>query len=417
MFDNDFEKRLVDNFLRYVKIETTSDPSTGRTPSTETQWVLLELLRDELESAGLSEVELDDKGYIRAVIPATKGYEESTVIGLLAHVDTSPDVSGKDVKPVIHENYDGSVIRLGESILDPAEYPGLMRYAGRKIITSDGSTLLGADDKAGVAEIVTTAEYIINNPDIEHGKIEIFFTPDEEIGQGTAFFPVDKAESLFCYTLDGDVEGTVESECFNAYSVAATVKGRVIHPGSARGKLINAVKIASEFISLLPSSESPEATDGRYGFFCPTHISGGMGEARLEMILRDFENEGMSRRIDAVKSIARALEDLNPGCRIDLDIKESYKNMRNFINRDRKVLDILYQAVRDAGLEPESKIIRGGTDGARLGELGIPCPNIFTGGSNFHSRIEWVAVPAMVKSCEVILNLVKLWKDEKRVKN
>ena len=412
MFKKDFENRLIDNFLRYVKIETTSDPSTGKTPSTDTQWVLLKMLRDELESLGLTEVVLDNKGYLSAVIPASKGYEDSPVIGFLSHVDTSHDVSGKDVKPLIHESYDGGPIILGESVLDPEEYPLLKNYIGRKIITSDGTTLLGADDKAGVAEIVTTAGYLMDNPDIKHGKVEIFFTPDEEIGKGTAFFPIEKAESEFCYTFDGDAEGTVESECFNAYTVHVKIKGKVIHLGSARGKLINALKVGSDFISMLPSSESPESTDGRFGYYCPFQLKGGLEFAELEILLRDFETEGMENRIDAVRKIASALETLYPGCCIELDFDESYKNMKTFIDKNSRGLDILFKAVEDSGLKGESKIIRGGTDGARLGEMGIPCPNIFTGGSNFHSRIEWAAVPAMVKSCEVMVNLVKLWGKE-----
>ncbi len=412
MFDNNFEKKLLDNFLRYVKIETTSDPTSGKTPSTDTQWILLEMLRDELESIGLSEVVLDGNGYIRAVIPASEGYENAPAIGFLSHVDTSHDVSGKDVKPIIHEKYDGKAIKLGESVLDPEEYPLLLDYVGRKIITSDGSTLLGADDKAGIAEIITTAEFLMQNPDIKHGKIEIFFTPDEEIGKGTIFFPYDKAESKFCYTFDGDAEGVVEYECFNAYTVTVRIQGQVIHLGSARGKLVNALKVGAEFISMLPGSESPESTDGRYGYYCPLQMKGGLESAKFQILLRDFETEGMERRISNIKIIAETLEKLYPGCSIELEFDESYKNMKTYIDKDRKVVDFLYEAVEMTGIKIVDKIIRGGTDGARLAEMGIPCPNIFTGGSNFHSRIEWAAVPAMLKSCEVMVNLSKLWGDK-----
>ena len=412
MFDNNFEKKLIDNFLRYVKIDTTSDPASGKTPSTDTQWILLEMLRDELEVIGLSEVVLDDKGYIRAVIPASKGFENAPVIGFLSHVDTSHDVSGKDVNPLIHENYDGKPLVLGEHVLDPEEYPLLLNYKGRKIITSDGSTLLGADDKAGVAEIITTAEYIMKNPEIKHGKIEIFFTPDEEIGKGTLFFPFDKAESEFCYTFDGDAEGVVEYECFNAYTVTIRIQGKVIHLGSARGKLVNALKVSSEFISMLPGSESPESTDGRYGYYCPLQMKGGLESSKFQILIRDFETEGMERRIETVKKIAETLEKIHPGCSIKLEFDESYKNMRTYIDKEPKVVDYLYEAVEKAGIQVVDKIIRGGTDGARLAEMGIPCPNIFTGGSNFHSRIEWAAVPAMVKACEVMVNLSVIWAEK-----
>lgn len=412
MFDNNFEKKLIDNFLRYVKIDTTSDPTSGKTPSTDTQWILLEMLRDELEVIGLSEVVLDDKGYIRAVIPASKGFENAPVIGFLSHVDTSHDVSGKDVNPLIHENYDGKPLVLGEHVLDPEEYPLLLNYKGRKIITSDGSTLLGADDKAGVAEIITTAEYIMKNPEIKHGKIEIFFTPDEEIGKGTLFFPFDKAESEFCYTFDGDAEGVVEYECFNAYTVTIRIQGKVIHLGSARGKLVNALKVSSEFISMLPGSESPESTDGRYGYYCPLQMKGGLESSKFQILIRDFETEGMERRIETVKKIAETLEKIHPGCSIKLEFDESYKNMRTYIDKEPKVVDYLYEAVEKAGIQVVDKIIRGGTDGARLAEMGIPCPNIFTGGSNFHSRIEWAAVPAMVKACEVMVNLSVIWAEK-----
>ena len=412
MFDNNFEKKLIDNFLRYVKIDTTSDPTSGKTPSTDTQWILLEMLRDELEVIGLSEVVLDDKGYIRAVIPASKGFENTPVIGFLSHVDTSHDVSGKDVNPLIHEKYDGKPLVLGDHVLDPEEYPLLLNYEGRKIITSDGSTLLGADDKAGVAEIITTAEYIMKNPEIKHGKIEIFFTPDEEIGKGTLFFPFDKAESEFCYTFDGDAEGVVEYECFNAYTVTIRIQGKVIHLGSARGKLVNALKVSSEFISMLPGSESPESTDGRYGYYCPLQMKGGLESSKFQILLRDFETDGMERRIETVKKIADTLEKIHPGCSIKLEFDESYKNMRTYIDKEPKVVDYLYEAVEKAGIQVVDKIIRGGTDGARLAEMGIPCPNIFTGGSNFHSRIEWAAVPAMVKACEVMVNLSVIWAEK-----
>ncbi|MCL2705953.1 MAG: peptidase T [Spirochaetaceae bacterium] len=405
----DKEKKLLERFIRYAKVETTSLAYSQSSPSTKYQWDLLKILKQELFEIGAEDVTLDENGYIIARIPPSPGYENITTIGFLAHIDTASDVSGKNVNPVIHENYNGETIKLNGTEIAPSKYPDLKKYKGETIITSDGNTLLGADDKAGVAEIMTAAEYMISHKEMNHGPIEIFFTPDEEIGRGMSKFPVEKVKSLFCYTLDGDGEGTIEMECFNAYSATVKIKGNVIHLGNARGKLINAVKLASEFVQMLPSQESPEATDERYGYYCANGISGNLGEAKVELLLRDFDKTNMEKRIKAVESAAKTLELLYPGSLIDVSFKRQYGNMADYIGKESLGIKLLFDAVKKCGIEPVEKIIRGGTDGARLSEMGIPCPNIFTGGYNYHSREEWAALCSMVKASNVIITLVELW--------
>ncbi len=403
------EKKLLERFIKYVKIETTSSSDSQTSPSTKCQWDLLKLLKQELLEIGVKDAELDENGYVSAKIPASPGYEKVPVIGFLAHVDTASDVSGKNVKPVVHENYDGKKIKLTGTDINPEKFPGLEKYKGETVITSDGTTLLGADDKAGIAEIMTAADYIITHKEIKHGTIEIFFTPDEEIGRGMSKFPLEKAESLFCYTLDGDGEGTIEMECFNAYSAAIKIKGNVIHLGTARGKLINAVKLAAEFIQMLPSQESPEATDGRYGYYCAHGITGNLGEATVELLLRDFDKNNMEKRIKAVEATAKTLEFLYPGSEVNVAFTRQYGNMADFIGKDSPGIKLLFEAVKRSGAQPIEKIIRGGTDGARLSEMGIPCPNIFTGGHNYHSREEWAVLSSMLKASNVIITLAELW--------
>ena len=403
------EKKLLERFIRYVKIETTSSSESKSSPSTDCQRNLLEVLKKELCDSGAEDITLDENGYLIARIPASPGYENVPTIGFLAHVDTASDVSGKNVKPVIHENYDGKTIKLAGTEIDPLVFSGLKKYKGETIITSDGNTLLGADDKAGCAEIITAVDYIIRHKEIKHGPIEIFFTPDEEIGRGMAKFPLEKVKSHFCYTLDGDGEGTIELECFNAYSAAVKIKGNVIHLGTARGKLINAVKLASEFVQMLPVRESPETTDGRSGYYCANGISGTLGEAKIELLLRDFDKTDMEKRIQAVKSIAKTLETLYPGSSVNVSFTRQYGNMADYIGKDNLGIKLLFDAVKKSGVEPVEKIIRGGTDGARLSEMGIPCPNIFTGGHNYHSKEEWAVLSTMVKASEVIVTLAELW--------
>jgi len=414
--DTEYEKELVDRFLRYVRIETTSDPDAGKIPSTECQWDLLRLLEEELKDAGASGVSLDKYGYLIARFPSNiKDRNDVPVIGFMAHVDTSFDVSGRDVRPQIIENYALDVIPLGESgyFLDPLEYPALLNRKGDTLITTDGTTLLGADDKAGIAEIMTALYYLKDHPEIPRAGMEVIFTPDEETGKGLDRFDPGWLEARCCYTMDGGELGEIETECFNAAGFEAAFKGRVIHPGTARGKLVNALSMAGAFLSLLPGAESPEATDGRYGYYAPTDLKGTMDKAVLKGIIRDFDSNVLERRTDALKVFAAAVESKYPGGKVILEVKKQYSNMYEYIKKDPLVVDLLEKAVSASGVSPVRTIIRGGTDGSRLSEMGIPTPNVFTGGHNYHSRFEWVSVYSMSKAAEVVVRLTELWSSEK----
>ena len=396
----------MDRFCRYVKIETTSDENVkDKCPTTKGQLTLINLVADELRQLGISDVSVDENGYLRAFIPGN--IKRRKVFGFISHADTSPEVSGRNVKPLIHEKYDGKPIKLaGGLLLSPSEYPLLSQYKGKTIITSDGKTLLGADDKAGIAEIVTAASYFMSHPEIKRNSMEIFITPDEEIGQGTDHFPLSAIKSDYLYTVDGDTEGCVESECFNAYSAKLDIKGVSIHPGSGRGKLVNATLLGAKFLSMLPANEMPETSEGREGFFCPVSISGSIEECQVSLILRDFDASGIERRIKIVEQLAESLKNSYPSAVFELEFAHSYSNMKEYVDRDKKCLSYLEAAVEKTGIKPVHKLIRGGTDGSRLSELGHPCPNIFTGGQNFHGKLEWAAVPAMERAVQVIINLV-----------
>jgi tripeptide aminopeptidase len=327
----------------------------------------------------------------------------------MAHVDTASEVAG-EAKPRVIPDYDGKAVTLGPGyVLSPAEFPLLEKHAGDSIIVTDGSTLLGADDKAGVAEIMTALRHLIAHPELRHGPLEIIFTPDEETGKGMNLFPAKKLRSVACYTMDGGQGGEVEAECFTAYSVKAAITGKPIHPGYARGKLVNATAMAAAFVTMLPRNESPEATDGWYGYYNAHEISGGVEHAKVELLLRDFDDAGMERRIEAVKAIAKAVEAQFPGGSVELAIEKQYLNMRKKLDERPEVLERAMEASRRAGIEPWIKPIRGGTDGSRLTEMGIPTPNIFTGGYNYHSRFEWASAAEMTLAVETILELVKLW--------
>ncbi len=360
---------------------------------------------------GVEDVTLNDECYVVARLPSNlKGGAAPPIFGFMAHVDTAPDLTGKDVHPQVVERYDGGPIRLNDQYtLDPARYPTLLQYRGETIVTTDGTTLLGADDKAGVAEIMTAVAFLQAHPEIPHGQIEIYFTPDEEIGRGMDRFPSDIARSEFCYTLDGDEEGSVEAECFTAYKVEVDFHGMVIHLGDARGKLANAVTMAANFISMLPRSESPEATDGRFGYYCPLEIRGELDHAWLEVYLRDFERTEIERRIAFLESLGKSIEGAFPGSRVEVRAEKQYLNMRDALQKRPEVIEYLLEAIRKTGVEPKMKAIRGGTDGARFTEMGIPTPNVFAGGHNFHSRFEWVPLPAMVRASETVINLAQLW--------
>ncbi len=411
-FNKTIEDQVQERFLRYVKIWTTSDESIAeeKTPSTDRQFDLLNLLEKEMREIGLKDIYFNEKGYLIGRIPANATAE---TIGFMAHVDTADDAPGDNVNPQIHSNYNGSKIKLRNNlIIDPAEEDDLSKYIGKTIITTDGSTLLGADDKAGIAEILTAASILVTNDDIKHGEIELIFTPDEETGCGMNNFPLKELRSRACYTFDGGREGELQDECYYAYSGKIEFKGSVIHPGYARGKLVNAVSMASAFISMLPRNESPEATDGRYGNYWVQDISGTLENAVINVKMRSFDRDDILRRVKSLTVFALAVEAAFPGGRIVVETRESYVNMKEKMDLHPEVMVNVEKAFELAEVDPVKIVIRGGTDGSRLTEMGIPTPNIFTGGHNFHSRKEWIALPSMVKAVKVMLNLVQIWVKE-----
>jgi tripeptide aminopeptidase len=401
---------LVPRFINYTRITTTSNRRLEGTPSTPEQWDLARALAEELKGLGIQDVLLTDHCYVIARLPASPGKEALPVIGFLAHLDTVNDVPSSNVQPQLVKNYDGNRIELKDGyVLDPAEDSGLAAQRGRSIIHSDGTTLLGADDKAGMAEIVGAAEYLLTHPELVHGPVELMFSPDEEIGRGLPEFPRDTVKSVACYTLDGGPIGELEIECFNAWVANVEFHGKVIHVGAARGILVNAALMAASYAVMLPRSESPEATDGYYGYFCPLDIKGDLENATLEIIIRDFDLQGGKRRLDALESFARAVEAQFPGGTVTVKVNAQYSNMKESIDRRPEVLEKLRRAADNLGIEFQLRPIRGGTDGSRLTELGIPTPNIFTGGRNAHSRLEWVSVSEMAAACKLVLELILLW--------
>jgi tripeptide aminopeptidase len=410
MIDSVIEDLLVPRFLRYVQYWTESDRHVEETPSTAGQWELAKDLAGELKALGLADVELTGHCYVIARIPPSPGREAAPAIGFLAHIDTAGDVSGKNVRPQLVKNYDGKKIELAPGlVLDPGLDADLAAQQGKTIIHADGSTLLGADDKAGVAELMAAVEYLLGRPEIPHGPVEIIFSPDEETGKGLPEFPLDRIRAKACYTLDGGPLGELEAECFNAWKADISFRGRVIHIGAARGRLANAALMAASFAVLLPRSESPEATDGYYGYYCPMEIRGDLEQASLEVFLRDFDRAGIDRRIAALEAIAKTVEAQFPGGKVAVNAQNQYYNMKEKIDRSPEVLEALKQAALNLGIEFRFKPIRGGTDGSRLTELGVPTPNIFTGGRNFHSRLEWVSAPEMVQAAKLVIELIRLW--------
>jgi len=401
-------EKLLDKFLRYVSVDTQSCEDSESQPSTSKQLVLLEMLRDELAAMGIAAT-LDEYGYVMARIPGNASGKDIPAVGFIAHVDTSPDASGKDVKPQIIADYDGKDILLEGSgaYLSPSDFPEMMDYVGQTLVTTDGTTLLGADDKAGVAEIMWAAQYIMEHPELEHGDICIGFTPDEEIGRGVVKFDVERFGARYAYTMDGGAVGELEYENFNAAAASIVVHGRNIHPGYAKGKMLNSLRIAMELDSLLPSSQKPEYTCGYEGFFHLMGIEGTVEETRMNYIIRDhdfalYEDKKavMQRCCDFIN--ARYGEGV-----VTLKLKHQYFNMRKEVEPHIQIVDIAKKAMLDAGIEPKVQPIRGGTDGANLSYMGLPCPNIFAGGLNFHGRLEFVPVESMQKAAQVILNIVK----------
>ena len=401
---------LLDRFLKYVSFDTQSDENSETFPSTEKQKVLLSYLKEEMESLGMTEVTMDEYGYVMGTIPATKGKENAPVIGFIAHVDTAPDMSGKDVKPRIVEEYDGGDLVLnGQLTMKVSDFPELSFFKGHTLIHTDGTTLLGADDKAGVAEIMTAAEYLMTHPEVEHGKIRIGFTPDEEIGRGVDFFDVASFGADFAYTVDGGMEGELEYENFNAASAKVEIQGRNVHPGYAKNKMINAIELAGEFMQLLPAWERPEHTEGYEGFFHCVGMSGTVEKAQLSYIIRDHDAERFEQRKRFIWSAMDFMRAKYGGETVNVTLKDQYYNMRKMVEPHPQVIDRAIEAMEQAGVKPLVRPIRGGTDGARLSFMGLPCPNLFTGGMNFHGKFEYCSLTTMQKAQQVILNLAQLW--------
>lgn len=402
---------VVDRFIKYVKYDTKSDEKSKTTPTTEGQVILAREIYEELLSIGLKSLTLDSKGYIMATLPSNLS-KSVRDIGFIAHMDTSPDMSGNHVKPQFRENYDGKDIILNTEkniILSPKDFPELKNYIGKTLITTDGTTLLGADDKAGVAEIITAIEYLAENPQLPHGNIRIGFTPDEEVGAGADYFDVKKFKADYAYTIDGGTIGELEYENFNAAGVKITVKGRSVHPGSAKGKMINSMLIASELISMLPENETPETTEGYEGFYHLCEISGRAEETKLEYIIRDFDKENFTKRKEFMESIAKDLTEKYGKGMIEMEIKDQYYNMKEKIDPVKHIVDIAYKAMTEVGVIPKVQPIRGGTDGSRLSYMGLPTPNIFAGGENFHGKFEFVSTYSMEKAVDVILKIIELY--------
>ena len=401
---------LVNRFLRYVRIDTQSADEAGVTPSTSGQMEFVKMLRDELEAMGLEEISLDEYGYLFATLPANTSRTVPT-IGFIAHVDTSPDVSGKDVNPRIVEDYNGTNIVLSaddHTVLTTEEFPELLRYVGNDLIVTDGRTLLGADDKAGVAEIVSAIAYLQAHPEIEHGKIRIGFNPDEEIGLGAHKFDVKLFGCDWAYTMDGGEVGELEYENFNAASARITIKGRNVHPGYAKGKMLNSMRVATELVGMLPKNEVPECTEGYEGFFHLVGMKGGVEETTLSYIIRDHSSDIFNKRKELLHACVYELNKKYGSGTATLEINDQYANMREVVEPVMYVIDIACQAMREVGVEPKIKPIRGGTDGAQLSFKGLPCPNIFAGGVNFHSRYEFVPVQSMQKAMMTIVKIAEL---------
>ncbi|WP_298616605.1 peptidase T [uncultured Odoribacter sp.] len=401
---------LKERFLKYVGFDTQSDPESEKFPSTDKQLVLLRYLAEEMKSLGLTEVEMDRYGYVMGTLPATKGYEDRPVIGFISHVDTSPDMNGANIHPQIIEDYDGKDIRLNENLsMTVADFPELTFFKGHTLITTDGTSLLGADDKAGVAEIMTAAEYLIGHPEIPHGKIRIGFTPDEEIGRGVDFFDVSRFGAKFAYTMDGGFEGELEYENFNAAGAKIVIQGRNIHPGYAKDKMLNALQLATEINGMLPAWERPEHTEGYEGFYHLTAISGGVESAVIEYIIRDHSREKFEAKKQYLIRVTDYLTQKYGEGVITLNLKDQYYNMQEMVEPYPEVIDKALEAMKEAGVTPVVRPIRGGTDGARLSYMGLPCPNLFTGGMNFHGKYEYCSLNTMQKAMQTILNLAGLW--------
>ena len=401
---------LKERFLKYVSFDTQSDESSTTFPSTDKQLVLLRHLKEELETIGLKEVTMDKYGYVMATLPATKGYENAPVIGFIAHVDTAPDMSGANIKPHVVENYNGKDIRLGnDCYLRVEEFPELAFFKGHTLIHTDGTTLLGADDKAGVAEIVTAMEWLVAHPELPHGKIRVGFTPDEEIGRGVDYFDVQKFAADFAYTMDGGMEGELEYENFNAAGAKIQIAGRNVHPGMAKNKMINAIDIACELNALLPAEQRPQFTEHYEGFFHCVGIKGSVEEAEISYIIRDHDSDKFEQKKQLMWDVVNFLQRKYGEKCLTLTLKDQYYNMRKMVEPHPQLIEKARRAMIEAGVKPQVKPIRGGTDGSRLSFMGLPCPNLFTGGMNFHGRYEYVSLTTMNRAMNTIINLARIW--------
>jgi tripeptide aminopeptidase len=404
------KKNIIERFTSYVTIDTQSDPESTETPSTKKQWNLATKLAEELKQIGMQEVEIDTNSYIMATLPANIAHEVP-VIGFVSHFDTSPDFTGTNVKPQIIENYDGKDIVLNKEqdiILSPDYFEDLLQYKGQTLITTDGTTLLGADDKAGITEIISAMEYLIDNPQIPHGKIRVGFTPDEEIGRGAHKFDVKKFGAKWAYTMDGSQVGELEFENFNAAEAKVTILGKIVHPGYAKDKMVNSMYIAQDFINSLPRMETPEHTEDRQGFFHLTDIKGDVEETKLKYIIRDHDKDHFEARKEMIRNLVSEINSQHDKEVIKIEIKDQYSNMREKVEPVMHIVDIAEEAMKAVNITPLIKPIRGGTDGAQLSYMGLPCPNIFAGGHNFHGRYEYVPVESMQKAVEVIVKIAEI---------
>ena len=401
------KEHITKRFISYVTIDTESDPNNPEFPSTEKQWDLAKLLVDELKAIGMKDITLDDNCYVMATLPSNLDYEVPT-IGFVSHIDTTPDFTGANVKPQIHHNYDGKDIILNNEeniVLSPSYFEDLLQYKGQSIITTDGSTLLGEDDKAGITEIVTAMEYLIKHPEIKHGKIRICFTPDEEVGKGAHKFDVEKFGAEWAYTMDGSQIGELEYENFNAAGAKLTITGKIVHPGYAKGKMINSMTIGSNFVSKLPLNEVPESTEGYEGFFHLHQFTGNVEKTTLNFIIRDHDRVLFEDRKQFMLDLVDKMNNELGFNAIEIDIKDQYYNMKEKVVPVMHIVDIAEEVMNDIGITPLIKPIRGGTDGSQLSFMGLPCPNIFAGGHNFHGRYEYVPVESMMKATEVIIGI------------
>jgi tripeptide aminopeptidase len=408
-----YETRCVERFLDYVKIDTQSREGAESYPSTPGQLHFLRRLRDELRAIGAADVTMDEHGYVFATIPATTTRDDVPVIGFIAHVDTSPEVSGAGVRPILHDDYDGSDIVLPDDpsvVLSPGDDPHLAAQRGNTIITASGTTLLGADNKAGVAAIMAAAEYLLANPQIPHGPVRVGFTPDEEVGNGTKYFDVERFGAQFAYTMDGESLGELQVETFSADAITATFHGRNTHPGFAKGRMVNAIKVAADFIGSLPREGlSPETTEGYEGFVHPYTLEAAVERTAVRLLVRDFNTPGLEEKEALVARLAEEAAARHPGARAEIVVEESYRNMKEVLDQYPQVTANAVEAMRRAGLEPRVVPIRGGTDGSRLSFMGLPTPNLFVGEHNFHSREEWISTYDMHKAVEVIIELCGVW--------